>query len=55
MALLVRAGSRGWAHRIQGDTLSETTKKRQKIEFWAILGIMYAMGIGMAIYAKFSN
>ena len=43
MALLIRAGSRAWAHRVQGADLSEATKKRQKIEFWFVLGFMYLM------------
>jgi hypothetical protein len=55
MALLIRTGSRGWAHTLQGDTLSEKTKKRQRIEFWSVLWFMYAMAIGMIIYASFSN
>lgn len=55
MALLWRIGSRGWAHTIQGATLSEKTKKRQNIEFWALLVLMYMVVIGMVIYAEFQS
>lgn len=51
MACLVWIMSRGWASIVQGGTPSERTKGRQKIEFWAILIVMYFIGIGMALYA----
>lgn len=53
MATLVWFMSRGWATTVQGNAVSETTKHRQKIEFWVLLVAMYVLGLGMAIYAWF--
>jgi uncharacterized membrane protein HdeD (DUF308 family) len=38
--------SRGWAGLVQGGAVSEHTKKRQKWEFWILLTVMYAIGLG---------
>ena len=43
--------SRGWAVIIQGGEASEKTKHRQKIEFWGLLIAMYAVSLGMTLYA----
>jgi len=53
IASLWRFMSRGWARTVQGGTLSDKTKRRQKLEFWILLGTMYAMVFCMAIYAWF--
>lgn len=45
------AMSRGWAATVQGGTVSEKAKRRQRVEFWALLIIAYAMSVGMALYA----
>jgi len=51
MAWLVRLMSRGWALTVQGGTISEKTRKRQKYEFWGLLIFLYIMGIAMFAYA----
>lgn len=51
MAGLMWLMSRGWASSIQGGTVSNRTRRRQKIEFWAVLIAMYLIGFGMALYA----
>lgn len=43
--------SRGWAGLVQGGTVSERTKKRQKLEFRIVLTVLYAIGLGVALYA----
>jgi len=43
--------SRGWAMTVQGGTVSERTRRRQKTEFWVLLLIVYAMYFVMMIYA----
>jgi hypothetical protein len=52
MALMIRAGSRGWARTVQGGKISETTKKRQKLEFWFVLSFMYVMLFCIFLYAR---
>jgi hypothetical protein len=42
--------SRGRAMSIQGGAVSETTKRRQKKEFWVIFILMYVMLAGIFIY-----
>jgi hypothetical protein len=51
MAGLIWFMSRGWALFVQGGVASDRTKRRQKVEFWIVLVVMYAIGIGMALYA----
>jgi hypothetical protein len=51
MTVLWWAAARGWALTVQGGTASQKTKKRQRIEFFMILVAMYAVGLGMALYA----
>ena len=52
MAVVIWFMSFGWVT-IQGGEFSETTKRRRKIEFCAILAVMYVLGFGMAVYAWF--
>ena len=51
MAILFRFRARGWAMMVQGGTVSNTTEKRQRIEFWGILVAMYLLMFGIFIYA----
>ncbi len=52
MAALICFMSRGWALSVQGGVASDRTKRRQKVEFWMVLVAMYAIGAGMALYAR---
>ena len=45
---------RGWAGVVQGGTVTERTKQRQKIEFWVILVAAYLLMFGITIYGRFS-
>jgi hypothetical protein len=51
MAGLWWLASRNFGNLIQGGSVSERTKKRQKTEFWVLLAAMYALGFGIKIYA----
>jgi cytochrome b561 len=42
--------ARGWARAVQGGKPSETTKKRQKWEFWVVLVCLYLLMFGITIY-----
>lgn len=42
--------ARGWAHNVQGESVSETTKRRQKLEFWVLLSLGYFMAIACVAY-----
>lgn len=44
--------SRGWGKAVQGGTVSEKTRHRQKLEFWFLLIVMYVMSLGMVFYAS---
>lgn len=46
--------SRGWALTVQGGTVSERTKRRQKVEVWAVLVLGYVISFGVIIYAYFT-
>lgn len=37
--------SRAWATAVEGGSVSEKTKKRQRKEFWILLTAAYALGI----------
>jgi hypothetical protein len=50
MASLVWLMSRGWAHTVQGELVSDVTKKRQKFEFWLVLVVLYLFAIGLALF-----
>jgi hypothetical protein len=51
MAFILRFMMRGWAMTVQGGTVSERTERRQRIEFWVVLVLMYAIVWGEFIYA----
>jgi hypothetical protein len=51
MAILFRFRARGWAMMVQGGTVSEKTKDRQRIEFWVVLILCYVIVFGEFIYA----
>lgn len=53
MAILWLFMSRGWATAVQGGTVSERTKQRQKKLFWVALILGYIVVVGMKIYAHF--
>jgi hypothetical protein len=42
--------SRGTAMTIQGGTVSEKTKQRQRRRFWTVLVVIYICMIGTTIY-----
>ncbi len=42
--------ARGWASLVQLGKPSETTKRRQKWEFWAILIAVYVLMFGITLY-----
>ena len=42
--------ARGWAHTVQGESVSETTKRRQKMEFWVLLSLAYLMALACVVY-----
>ena len=44
--------SRGWGKAVQGGTVSEKTRHRQKLEFWFLLIVMYVISLGMVFYAS---
>jgi hypothetical protein len=50
MAALIWSMSRGWAHTVQGQVVSDRTKRRQKIEFWTVLALMYLFVMGLALF-----
>jgi uncharacterized membrane protein HdeD (DUF308 family) len=51
MASLFWIMSRGWAHTVQGEVVSDRTKRRQKMEFWILMVVMYILDIGLSLYA----
>jgi hypothetical protein len=51
MALIIRILSRGWANIAQEGNVSETTRDRQKMEFWGVLIFMYLMVGCIFLYA----
>lgn len=51
MALIIRAMSHGWATVAQGGSISESTRKRQKLEFWIVLCFMYVMVFAIFAYS----
>jgi hypothetical protein len=53
MAILIRLMSRGWAMTVQGGKISETTEKRQRLEFWIVLCFMYVMLLCIFLYGHF--
>ena len=51
MTALWWLGSRGCALTIQGGSVSERTRKRQRIELYLVLAVLYLIGFSMALYA----
>ena len=51
MASLIWALSRGWANVVQAGKVSQTTRKRQRFEFWGVLVFMYVMLACIFAYA----
>jgi hypothetical protein len=51
MTALWWIAARGWALAVQGGTTSRKTKKRQRVEFFVVLILMYAVGFGVVLYA----
>ena len=51
-ACLWRLMSRGWAMGVQGGKVSDRTKRRQGIEFWALLAVAYALMLGVLVVHK---
>jgi len=51
IAILFLFRARGWAWTVQGGSVSERTRRRQKIEFWILLAALYVMAIGVFGYA----
>jgi len=51
MAIILRFMMKGWARTVQGATISERTQKRQRIEFWGVMILMYFVVFGELIYA----
>jgi hypothetical protein len=47
--------ARGWAMTVQGETISQKTQKRQRIEFWGMLIMMYLLVFGEVIYARLTG
>ena len=47
--------ARGWANVVQSGDVSETTRKRQKLEFWVMLCFMYVMLFCIFLYAHFRH
>jgi len=54
MAILLKFLMSGWAFTVQGGKISETTKKRQAYEFWAVLAAMYAMAAVILVPSFFN-
>jgi hypothetical protein len=50
MAVVLRLMMKGWATIVQGGTISETTRKRQRVLFWGVLILMYLIVFGEIIY-----
>jgi hypothetical protein len=51
LSILWRFRARGWARIVQGSSVSDRTKRRQKSEFWILLAGSYVMMIGIFVYA----
>jgi len=51
MAALWWLRSRGMARVVQGGSVSQRTKQRQKTGFLVLLGAMYLLALGILLYA----
>lgn len=52
MAALWWLGSRGFGGVVQGGSVSERTKSRQKRGLWIMLGVMYLLGFAIMLYSR---
>jgi hypothetical protein len=55
MAFLVRLMSHGWANIVQSGNISEATRRRQRVEFWGLLVLLYLAVAFIFIYAHFRH
>jgi len=55
MAALWWLASRGFGKAVQGGSVSDRTKKRQKKAFWVLLATMNALGFGIILYATLTR
>jgi hypothetical protein len=55
MAALWWAASRNLARILQGGSVSEKTKGRQRKEFWAYLAALYILCLGVFLYAALTR
>ncbi len=53
MAALWWMVSRGYGEAVQGGSVSERTKSRQRRGFWIVLGLLYLVGFAILLYALF--
>jgi hypothetical protein len=51
MAALWWIESRGFGRVVQGGSVSDRTKSRQKRGFWFLLGVLYLLTLGIMLYA----
>lgn len=51
MTILWWLAARGWALAVQAGSVSERTRKRQKMEIGGVLILFYLIGFSMALYA----
>jgi len=47
--------ARGWGITVQSRDVTDDTKKRQKLEFWLVLGIVSVLMFGITIYGYFTG
>jgi len=55
LAILWLVLSRGWAHGVQGAELTERTKKRQTLEFFVVLALLYILMFTATLYLHFRS
>ena len=55
MSMLWWLGSRNFARIVQGGSVSERTRQRQKKEFWVLLIGLYVLGLGIILYGIFTG
>jgi len=51
IATVWRFKAGGWARPSSGGKVSEETRARQRMEFWAVLILLYLMAFGVTVYA----
>lgn len=45
--------SRGWAAAVQDGEVSDRTRRRQRMEFFVVLSLVYALMLGATTYLNF--